>query len=143
MSKTSMRSFPVCAIVLTGALFSGACGSKTPTAPTVPDVVTTTETFSGSININGAATHSFFTTVTGTVTATLTVLDPAETVTIGMSMGTWNGVTCAIVLANDKAVLTSVVTGTVSTSAGSLCVRVYDVGSFVGPTNYEVQVVHP
>jgi len=138
-----MRSFLVCAAAMTAALVSGACSNNTPTAPTLPEVVTTSETFSGSININGAATHSFFTTVTGTVTATLTGLDPAETATIGLSMGTWNGATCAIVIANDKAVLTSVVTGTVSTSSGSLCVRVYDVGSLTGQTGYEVQVVHP
>ncbi|MEO8681800.1 MAG: hypothetical protein ABI665_22330 [Vicinamibacterales bacterium] len=138
-----MRSLLFGASVLIGALVSSGCGSNSPTAPTAPEVVTTTETFSGSININGAATHSFFTTVTGTVTATLTGLDPAETATIGLSLGTWNGISCNIIIASDKAVLTQVVTGTVSTTAGSLCVRVYDTGSLIGPTNYEVQVVHP
>jgi len=138
-----MRLFFVCAAAMTVAMVSAGCNSNTPTTPTAPEVVTTTETFSGSININGGATHTFFTTATGTVTATLTVLDPAETGTIGLSMGTWNGVSCAIVIASDKAVLTQVVTGTVSTTAGSLCIRVYDTGSVIGPTNYEVQVVHP
>lgn len=137
-----MRSCFICAVVLTGALFASGCSDNTPTAPTQPEVVTTTETFTGTININGAATHSFFTTTVGQVNATLTVLDPADR-TISMTLGTWNGVSCAIVIANDKAVVTSVVTGTVSTSSGSLCVRVSDVGSLIGPTNYEVQVVHP
>jgi hypothetical protein len=138
-----MRSFLFRGAVFAVALAAGACGKKAATSPTTPDVATTTETFSGTIGKNGAATHSFFTTATGSVTATLTNLDPAETGTIGLSMGTWNGVTCAIVLANDKAVLTTVVTGTVSSSSGSLCVRVYDVGSITGPTDYEVTVVHP
>ncbi len=140
-----MRLFSNCALilVLVLALAATACDNKQTTLPTAPEVVKTTETFTGTIGINGAATHAFFTTGIGTLTATLTVLDPAETETIGLSMGTWNGVTCAIVLANDKAVLTSVVTGAVSTSVGSLCVRVYDTGGLVGPTNYEVQVVHP
>jgi hypothetical protein len=139
-----MRSFLVYAVVMMAALVSSACsGNNTPTAPTLPDVATTTETFAGSININGAATHTFFTTGIGNVSATLTGLEPAEIGTIGLSMGTWNGVSCAIVIASDKAVVTHVVTGVVSTAAGSLCIRVYDTGSVTGPTNYEVQVVHP
>lgn len=137
-----MRSSSSFAILLVLAIAASSCGKDAATTPTAP-TTTTSETFTGTININGAATHTFFTTATGTVTATLSALDPAETATIGMSMGTWNGTTCAIVLANDKAVLTAVVTGTVSTSAGSLCVRIYDVGSLLGPTAYEVQVVHP
>ncbi len=88
-------------------------------------------------------THAFTTTTTGTVTATLTNMAPDSTLKIGLSMGTWNGATCAIVLANDQAVRTSVVTGTVSTLAGNLCVRIYDVGGISEPTDYEVTVIHP
>ena len=39
-----------------------------------PDPVIVTDTFSGTLNINGAATHNVFTSATGTVTATLTSL---------------------------------------------------------------------
>jgi hypothetical protein len=136
--------------VLTGALLllplvaaSAACddGSTTPTTPTTP--TTTTETFSGRITVNGAATHNFYSTSTGTVTAVLTQLVPESTAKIGLAMGTWNGSTCAIVLANDQAVRTSIVTGTVSTVGGSLCVRIYDVGAMSEPTDYEITVVHP
>jgi hypothetical protein len=136
--------------VLTGVLLllplvaaSAACddASTTPTTPTTP--TTTTETFSGRITVNGAATHNFYSTSTGTVTATLTQLVPESTAKIGLAMGTWNGSTCAIVLANDQAVRTSIVTGTVSTVGGSLCVRIYDVGAMSEPTDYEITVVHP
>lgn len=138
-----MRSILMCASVMTVAMLSSACGDNTPTTPTLPDVVTTTETFTGTIGINGAATHTFLTTSIGSVTATLTVLAPAETGTIGLSMGTWNGISCHVIIATDEAALTQVVTGTVSSSAGNLCIRVYDTGSLIGPTSYEVQVVHP
>ena len=61
---------------------------------------------------------------------------------VGLSLGTWNGTSCQIVLANDKATQAAVVIGTAS-SAGSLCVRVYDVGNVADPITYEIQVVHP
>ena len=125
------------------ALVAAACGSDpvTPIAPTVPTRVT--ETFSGAITVNGAATHPFTTVSTGAVTATLTALAPESTTTIGLALGTWNGVTCAIVLANDKAVLTSTVTGTVTSLVGNICVRIYDVGGISEETSYEVTVSHP
>jgi len=119
-----------------------ACGNNTtPTAPTDPTL--TTEEFSGTVTVNGAVTHNFYSTSTGSVTATLTALAPESTTTIGLSLGTWNGASCAVVIANDQAVLTSIVTGTVSTIGGSLCVRVYDVGAMTEPTDYTVSVVHP
>lgn len=138
-----MRSFSTVAIILMLALGAGACGSNTPTTPTTPTPVTTTETFTGALNVNGAVTHPFFTTSLGTVTAKMTAIDPAESLTIGLSLGTWNGISCHVIIATDQAILATTVTGTVSTTSGSLCVRVYDTGGLVGPTNYEVQVVHP
>lgn len=111
--------------------------------PTTPDPVRVTETFSGTITINGAATHAFFTSATGTVTATLTSLGDNPPESIGLSLGTWSGAACSIVLAQDRASVTSVVSGTVSTLGGSLCVRIYDVGSLSAATPYEVKVDHP
>lgn len=113
--------------------------NDTPTTPTT--TVTTTETFTGTINPNGAATHSFVVTGGGTVTATLTTIAPADAVA-GLSLGTWNGTGCQIVLANDNALLGNTVTGTVS-SLGTLCVRISDTGKLVGSTDYTVTVVHP
>ena len=139
MRSSLLRAF----LILPLALLAGACGDNTttPTTPTAPTL--TTETFTGTVNINGAVTHSFAATSTGTVTATLTSMSPDSTLTIGLAMGTWNGATCAIVLANDKAVRTSVVTGTLSSVAGNLCVRIFDVGGITEPTAYEVTVIHP
>ena len=75
------------------------------------------------------------------MTSTLTVVTPDTTV-LGMALGTWNGISCQVILAADKAALNTTVTGTVS-SVGNLCVRLYDVGSLTESTSYEVQVVHP
>jgi hypothetical protein len=58
-------------------------------------------------------------------------------------MGTWDGVTCRVVLANDLAVASSTLTGTTASPA-SLCIRLYDLGNLKSESlAYTVQVVHP
>lgn len=131
------------AVLVPLVLVTGGCGNNQITTPTTPTTPTTvTETFSGTVTKNGAVTHTFTSGAAGTVQATLTALGPDASVPIGMSLGTWNGATCAIVLANDKAIQTSTVIGTVS-SVGGLCLRLYDVGNLTEPASYEVLVTHP
>jgi hypothetical protein len=139
-----MRSFTLFTALLVLAAVCTSCGDSTPTQlPTAPTVPSITETFTGTLNKNGAVTHTFFTSATGPVQATLTQLDPESTTNIGFSMGTYTGSTCAILLANDNAVKTSVITGSVNSVGGSLCIRVYDIGKISEETTYEVQVLHP
>jgi len=136
----SSLSFGLLAALL--AVAGAACGNTTtPTTPTEPTL--TTETFTGTVALHGAVTHNFYSLSTGTVTATLTDLAPDSTEKIGLAMGTFSGATCSIVLANDQAVKTSVITGTVTTVGGSLCIRIYDVGGMTDPTDYTVTVIHP
>ena len=130
------------ALLVVATLGLAACDNtvndnQTPTTPTE----TLTETFSGTINVNGAATHPFVVVGGGTVTVTLTTVAP-EDATAGLSLGTWNGASCQIVLANDTALLGNTITGTVS-SVGTLCARIYDTGKLVGATDYTLTVVHP
>jgi len=138
-----MRSFLLRVFVLPVALLAFGCSGDIADFPTTPDPVIVTETFTGSININGAATHIFFTSATGTVSATLTALGDNPPAKIGFSMGTLAGATCSIVLRNDSAVVTSVLTGTVSTLGGSLCATVYDVGALTESVSYTFTVTHP
>ena len=126
------------------ALTSAACGDNlTTTTPT--DTTTTTpvtDTFPGSINPNGGATHTFAAARSGSVTATLSALTPDSTVTVGLSLGTWNGESCQTVIARDSTVVGNSIVGTGSAS-GSFCIRVYDVGKLTASTSYDVQVIHP
>ena len=131
----------LCAVLL--AVTAGGCSGVIDQLPTTPDPVITTETFTGTLTINGGQTHQFFTAATGAVTATLTSLGEAPPERVGFSMGTMAGSTCSIVLANDQAVVTSVLTGTVSTLQGALCVRMYDVGRLTGPVESTFTVSHP
>jgi hypothetical protein len=121
---------------------AAACDDETPTTPITPrDPVT--ESFMGSITPNGARTHSFETGGSGAVVATLREVVPDGDLTIGFSLGNWNGTACQIVQAKDDAKGGTVLTGTMS-GVGSLCVRVYDVGTLTAdPVAYTVEVVHP
>lgn len=137
-----MRLLTLRLLLLSLPLLMG-CSGEINNFPTTPDPVIVTETFSGTLTINGAATHNVFNNATGTVTATLTSLGENPPSKIGFSLGTLSGSTCALVLTNDSAVVTSIITGTVSTLAGSLCVRVYDVGAMTAPVDYTFTVSHP
>jgi hypothetical protein len=125
--------------ILVFAVSAAACDDDV-IAPTPPERVAVTETFAGILSPNDAETFPFA-SQSGIVTATLLNLAPDSTVTLGLSLGTWNGLACAIVLANDKATQGVAITGSVNT-IGNLCVRVYDVGALAQPLSYEVRVVH-
>ena len=131
------RSAPL-AIVLAAV---AACGDD-PVTPTIPTPVLVTEVFTGTLNPNSAATHTFTAVTGGTVTVTLTTIGPDSSMISGLALGEWNGTACSERIANDSAVQTTVIIGT-ATQAGQLCARVRDIGRFVEPTSYEVTVVHP
>ena len=134
-------------LFLRGALLAVAtialtsCGDDSPTI-TTPTPNPITETLTGSLSVSGGVTHSFSATTAGSLTATLTNIGPDENPTVGVSLGTWNGRACAIVIRQDLAVRSSVLYGTVN-QAGQLCVSIYDVGRIASPQNYEITVVHP
>src|SRR4051812_4339663 len=142
----TVRQGSLAALIAVTSLAAGACGdsssTNTPTVPTTPSTPTTTETFNGSLTINGAATHVFASTVAGTVTVQMTAVDPSSSQVFGLSIGTWNGSSCQVVIANDAAVLNAIVTGQV-TAATNLCARVYDVGKLAAPFSYTITVIHP
>ena len=142
-----MRSFLRVFSVLALAAF-GAAGcdedSAPPTTPT-PTAPTVTESFSGTMNRNGAVTFSFTVAATGQVTATLATLQGPAGAAVGLALGNWNATaaTCQVVLANDNAKQGTFVTGNMSAS-GALCVRVYDAaGTLESLATFKVDVVHP
>jgi hypothetical protein len=128
-------------VLVAAALAAAGCGDDGPTDPTdTPTPTAITETFEGTVTINGAVTQPFVVQTAGTVVASFTVLDPSDA-TLGLSIGTWNGVTCAIVLANDNAAVGAAVTGS-ATATGNYCVRVYDVGKLAQAVSYQLTVTH-
>lgn len=137
-----MRILMLLLLVLTTAACDTQDPFEIPTNPTPPNP--TTVNFSGAINRNGAQTHTFSSGASGTLTATLVTLGPDASLIVGLSLGTWNGNACQIVLAKDNATQGSILTGGVS-ALGNLCVRIYDVGNVPAAqqVTYEIQVIHP
>jgi len=123
------------------AIAAAGCSSDSTTdTPTEPTPVLVTESFSGSLTVNGGQTHAFAVSRAGTVTAQIKTLSD-QAATIGLSLGTWNGAACQIVIANDAALVTQAVTGTAQ-ATGQFCVRLYDVGKLTEAVDYSVEVSH-
>lgn len=127
---------------------AAACGRKDPFLPTGPSTPPTvrTETFTGTLTRNSAYTHPFSVADSGDVSVFLITSADARDATnnsiaIGVSLGTWNGAACAIVIANDNVAPGSSITGR-ATAAGNLCVRVYDVGFVPAASTYELLIDH-
>jgi hypothetical protein len=140
MNPLMSRGLRVLALLLMASAAS-ACGGTVAAALTTP-TTSSTDTFSGTVTRNGAFSYPFAALQAGTVTASYTSIGTDNTITLGLALGTWDGVACQILIVNDNATAGVVVTGAAS-GAGSLCVRVFDVGFVVNPLSYEVRVVHP
>jgi len=139
-----MRAFILRGLVLSIAAAAAGCEGEIANIPTTPDPVTVTETFTGRLTVNGAQTHNVFTGATGLVAATITSLGEAAPEKVGFSMGTLSSVgTCTVVVHNDNAVVTTALTGTVANLSGTLCVRIFDVGTLTAPVDYTITVSHP
>jgi hypothetical protein len=140
-----MRHFTVrFALVLPLLAAIAGCSGTINDFPTTPTPVIVTDTFTGNLNINGGATHNVFTGATGTVVATLTSLGENPPSKVGFSIGTLGASgNCSAVITKDDAVLTTVITGSVTSLTGSLCVRIYDVGALTETIAYTFTVSHP
>jgi|SRR5215471_356519 len=135
--RTALLWLPVA--VLAAGCDNGPVITPTPVGPTV------TQTFTGTLTKNGALTHQFSSLSRGTITATLTSLNPDSSLALGISLGTWNIAqsSCQTILANDAATIGKGVSGSVS-GVGDLCLRVYDAsGALTTSQDYSVDVVHP
>ena len=130
------------AIVLLACL-AAACDDDvvtTPITPTLPK----TETFTGVVTQNGAATHNFEVGGGGAVTAVLKSIGADNSLVVSFALGTWTGSACSVILANDGATGGAILNGTM-TGIGTLCARVSDVGNVTSGAQvpYTIEVVHP
>ena len=129
-------ALPVAAAGCTNTTTSSTTSTTSTSASTM-----ITEAFSGSILKNGAATFNFAATTAGSVTAQIKSMSPDSTALVGLALGTWNGVTCSVVIANDAASVGLTISGA-SSAAGNLCVRVYDIGKLTTTQTLEVTITH-
>ena len=143
MFRSALSVVPFVALT---ALISIACGDDTSTAPDAPTPVSITQTFPaegpGTLTPNGGITHFFAVQQAGRITATLTSLAPDSATIVGLSLGSWNGASCAQTISRDEATQGSGIVGD-ATSTGNYCVRIYDArGSLTQPVQYQITVTH-
>ena len=143
MNIPMFRPTSLFALVLTIGLSASACDSDSPTGPTEPPPVAVTETFTGTLTLNGAVRHTFLTQRAGEVSASIASLSPASAV-ISLSLGTWNGQSCQVIIAKDDATATPPLNSIIgNASAGNFCVRLSDPdGRLTQATDYTVSVTH-
>ena len=119
-----------------------SCGDDSPPAAPVETPVQITETFTGTLNVNGAAMHTFVTDKgPAQAVATIDSLSPDSAAVVSFIFGTWNGNNCQVILVKDDATTGSSLVGTAS-AVGSFCVRVSDIGRLTAPTDYSIKVTH-
>lgn len=126
------------------ALLSAACDNGTTTPVTSPSV-TTTETFTGTVQVSGSDFHNFTVAQSGQLDITLTMAGPPSTIFMGLGVGTPTSATTCSLLANAS---TSAQAGTAAqlsgtAAASTYCVVVWDIGNQTAAINYTVTVAHP
>ena len=131
-------------LLLAAATLAAGCDNDVENAPGLPTPnPTVTETFTGSLQTNGAVTHQFVVVASGEVTARLAEITPDSAVKVGFMLGTWNGAACASTIARDEAAQGDALIGRV-TGQGVLCVRIHDPnGKLTAALNYSLTVQHP
>ena len=138
MHRLICRLIPLVAV----SLIMSGCHSSSDNPVVAPPPPTLTDSFTGTLTMNGAAVYPFNVTGSSQIQAQLTTLSPDSTKPVGLSLGTWNGSICQIVLDNPNSVQGSVVPGA-SSATGSFCVRIYDAaGTVVNPQTYTIDVQH-
>ncbi len=136
-------------LVLLSVILSAGCNTQTadnsataPTTPTAPAAATQTETFTGTLSVQGTNVHAFNVAQVGALNVTLTSAGPPPTISIGIGVGTPVGTTCSlIVFQTTPAGSAAQISGTV-TVAGAFCLSVYDVGNLANDVTYSVTVSH-
>jgi hypothetical protein len=144
MSRRILQSLCLLAL-LPLALVATGCSENNPFEPENPNAPTptqVTDTFSGTVNRNGAITFPFVAN-TGSIAANLETVTPSDA-TIGMALGEWNATTelCQLRLTNDAATQGDTLLGAAQVTQ-NYCLRVYDAtGQLSGPVAFTINVQH-
>jgi len=138
MHRKFARLLPLVALLF----IATACGDDSNT-PITPDPIPDQQlTFQDVLALNGAVVHPFTVTGPSQMTAQLVSLTPNSEKIIGMSLGTWNGSICQIVLDNPATKQGDVVQGaTQFVGASNFCLRVYDPNGSIDPAQAYAVIV--
>src|SRR5260370_34719743 len=123
-------------VALGTALLAAACNPNTPATPT-PVAPTIVESFTGTLTVLGTNQHPFSVRQVGGVKVTLSSVDPAASVRIGL--GTISGPTCVVVtsILVDPGAPAPQLSGT-ATVTGNFCVSISELGTPLKKINYAI-----
>ncbi len=138
------------ALAMTFALAAmAACGGSSNSTSTTPTVTSgpQTELFEGTLTPGGSAFYSFTVQSTGDAdvmlasVTTSTAPGNSSNATLRVGIGTPLGTDCTVTtsLLAFPALQSPLVS---NLTAGTYCVRVYDVGNLTGTVNFAVRIVH-
>jgi hypothetical protein len=124
---------------LAAAAALSSCGGNTTTTPTPTTVI---DTFNGTLAALGSVQFPFNVTTAGVVSATLTVLNPQSTITVGFGLGQPSAGVCNLISGaySEAAKVGTPISGTIN--AGSYCVVLYDIGNVVGSDDFTITISH-
>ena len=126
--------------VLGAAVIAAGCSDPIPPSRPTPVPATIPETFSDTLLVAGANTHTFSVTAVGAVQVTLQSVDPAAAVGLGIgfpSLGSCSPIDRVTAVAGSSVLLS----GT-ATVPGLFCVTIFDIGNLVEPATYTINVLH-
>src|SRR5262249_26600971 len=114
--------------LIVAAICAAACASPSAATSTTtsPTAATLTENFSGPIVQTGKADYPFTVGAAGAVQVSLTSVAPLATMALGLRVGSWDGTTCAPIIASNDDARTGATALTGTAAAGSYCVEVFD-----------------
>ena len=138
------RSIVVLLAVLASSLACDNSGTSS-SAITTPTTPLTSQTFSGTVDVNGSATNTTFVVgVSGEVDITITALGPPANIIMGLAVGipsTIDG-SCTAPLSAGQTVQASTTPLVGTLQAGTWCVKLYDVGYQTAQISYTITVAH-
>jgi hypothetical protein len=135
-----MRPQLPAAVAVVSIVGIAACGSSTPASPTA-STSPVTETFSSMLAAGGTSAHTFMLTERGTITVTLTSVDPA--IQVGVGIGIAGGApSCSL---TKSALVAPGTTVQIAETAGpgGYCAEIYDPGTVVEQVNFSMTIQHP
>ena len=129
------------------AVAGAACGGNSPTTPSTPAPSGSTETFAGSLPLQGSSFYSFTVATAETVSVSLASLTasgtgPAATSVVRLGVGVPLGTDCSVNNSVDTAAgLTSQLTAPL-VNPDVYCVKISDIGNLAGPMNFTIRIGH-
>lgn len=135
---------PLSALALAALTLAACSDSSSPSTSPTPE--TTSEIFSSTITQSGTVGYPFTVKATGPLRVSLTTVAPLSNMSLGVSIGSWTGSSCAAAAftKNDNA-RAGVAALSGEVTIGNYCINVYDSGNIAADTTvtFSAEIVHP